>query len=543
MVDYDKALKPGTVLRGIKYDYRIDRVLGQGTFGITYLAYASDKKPGKRGELKADFAVAVKEFFMSDINERDGDEVSMGSKGNLFTNYRHKFDREARTLGQLKHNGIVKVHEMFNANGTSYYSMEYCEGGSLDDLIKAKGCLTEAEALNYFAQMAEALQFMHNNRMLHLDMKPGNVVLRGTGEAVLIDFGLSKQFDKNGVPESSTTIGGGTPGYAPIEQANYSEGGTLPVTMDIYALGATLYKMLTGTCPPVSSEVMLGFPDLPLLNHYVSSKTIVAIRRAMEAKPGDRFQSVADFAKALSGEVVVPPVPPVPPEPPVPPKPEPTPKPKPTPRPKPESRPKRSGGSGKWWLAAIAVVAVVVVAIIYANIGGTDTSAEGHEPVVEPVVQLTAEEQYNRGLDYANNDDYDNAVQWFRFAADRGYAPAQCYLGWCYDTGKGIAMDEYEAVKWYRKSAEQGNADAQCNLGVCYDNGEGVAKNAYEAVKWYRKSAEQGNASAQYNLGLCYEFGSGVGKDTSEAVMWYRKAAAQNYERAKERLDALGYSY
>ena len=78
---------------------------------------------------------------------------------------------------------------------------------------------------------------------------------------------------------------------------------------------------------------------------------------------------------------------------------------------------------------------------------------------------------------------------------------------------------------------------------MCYDNGEGVAKNAYEAVKWYRKSAEQGNASAQYNLGLCYEFGSGVGKDTSEAVMWYRKAAAQNYERAKERLDALGYSY
>ena len=110
----------------------------------------------------------------------------------------------------------------------------------------------------------------------------------------------SSSTDK-GEPESSTTIGGGTPGYAPLEQANYREdsGGKLPVTMDIYALGGTLYKMLTGERPPVASDVLIEFPEQPLRDHGVSDNVIAAIRRAMEAKPHDRYQSVAAFATAL----------------------------------------------------------------------------------------------------------------------------------------------------------------------------------------------------------------------------------------------------
>ena len=128
--------------------------------------------------------------------------------------------------------------------------------------------------------------------MLHLDLKPGNVMLRTDGEAVLIDFGLSKQFNDKDEPESSTTIGGGTPGYAPLEQANYREdSGKLPVTMDIYALGGTLYKMLTGKRPPVASDVLIEFPEQPLRDYKVSNNVITAIRRAMESKPHDRYQS------------------------------------------------------------------------------------------------------------------------------------------------------------------------------------------------------------------------------------------------------------
>ena len=303
MKTYDRALLPGTVLRGKKNSYRIDRVLGQGTFGITYLAYTTATVEGDLGRLKTEIQVAVKEFFMSDINGREGSTVTTGGSGGLFDKYRRKFARESVNLSNLNHRGIVNVVETFEANGTSYYAMEYCGGGSLDARIAECGGLPEGEALRYFGQIASALSYMHSQRMLHLDLKPGNVMLRASGEAVLIDFGLSKQFNDEGEPESSTTIGGGTPGYASLEQANYNEDdgdGKLPVTMDVYSLGATLYKMLTGKRPPVASDVMNnGLPEQPLRDHGVSNSVIAAIHRAMQPKSRDRYQSVADFAAAL----------------------------------------------------------------------------------------------------------------------------------------------------------------------------------------------------------------------------------------------------
>ena len=306
MVGYERALAPGTVLHGVEYNYRIDRVLGQGAFGITYLAYTTVTVGGGLGKLKTEVQVAVKEFFMRDINGREGTTVTFGGKGGLYEQYKHKFSREARNLSSLDHPGIVRVLETFESNGTSYYSMEYCGGGSLDALIAERGSLPQDEALKYFGQIADALGYMHGRHMLHLDMKPGNVMLRTSGEAVLIDFGLSKQYDDDGVPESSTTIGGGTPGYAPIEQTNYKEGdgsGSLPVTMDIYALGGTLYKMLTGERPPVASDLLVNFPEKPLRDHGVSDEVVAAIRRAMQPIPANRYQSVADFAKALQDNV------------------------------------------------------------------------------------------------------------------------------------------------------------------------------------------------------------------------------------------------
>ncbi len=302
MKTYNKALLPGTMLRGKKRDYRIDRVLGQGTFGITYLAYTKVTVDGDLGKLQPEIPVAVKEFFMGDINGREGSTVTTGGSGELFDKYRHKFARESANLANLNHANIVKVVETFEANGTSYYVMEYCGGGSLDTRIAECGGLPQGEALRYFGQIASALSYMHSRRMLHLDLKPGNVMLRTGGEAVLIDFGLSKQFTDDGEPESSTTIGGGTPGYASLEQANYNEDDSenkLPVTMDVYSLGATLYKMLTGKRPPVASDVLARFPEQPLRDHGVSDDVIAAIRHAMQPIPANRYQSVAAFAVAL----------------------------------------------------------------------------------------------------------------------------------------------------------------------------------------------------------------------------------------------------
>ena len=145
--------------------------------------------------------------------------------------------------------------------------------------------------------------------------------------------------------------------------------------------------------------------------------------------------------------------------------------------------------------------------------------------------------QCNLGSDYYNGtgvtQNFDEAVRWFRKAAEQGYADAQFRLGVCYENGTGVTQDLVEAVRWYRAAAEQGLSTAQCNLGICYEYGTGVAKDPVEAVRWYRAAAEQGHAQAQFNLGVCYKYGTGVAKNLVEAVKWYRKAAEQGYADAQ----------
>lgn len=303
-MNQNQALPAGTRLQGHSYAYEIERVLGQGSFGITYRARLC--LSGELGELASNVTVAVKEFFMKDINGREGTSVTSGSNTGVYSDYKAKFKREAVNLSRMKHPGIVKVLEAFEANNTFYYAMEYIEGGSLDTYIGEWGGLPEREALDCLERIGSALAFMHDNRMLHLDLKPLNVMRRADGRPVLIDFGLSKQYGSDGQPESSTTIGGGTPGYAPLEQANYHEGRDFPVTLDVYALGATLYKMLTGQTPPVAADVLNdGFPEEPLLRKQVSWKTIEVLRKAMSPMKKERWQTVGEFLGALDEEGTV----------------------------------------------------------------------------------------------------------------------------------------------------------------------------------------------------------------------------------------------
>ena len=308
-------LASGSLLQGATYRYTIERVLGQGTFGITYLASTVVQVEGALGTFESEIRVAVKEFFMRDLNERKGSQVSGGSQGGIYEHYRRKFAREAQNLSKLHHPNIVRVLESFEANNTVYYAMEFCEGGSLDELIAAQGGLSEAVALDYARQIGSALDYMHSEKVLHLDLKPGNVMLRKNGSVALIDFGLSKQYDEEGAPESSTTIGGGTPGYAPIEQANYREGGQFAAAIDVYALGATLFKMLTGERPAEASVLLNeGFPAEKLTAKGVSERTIAVVAKAMEGLKRNRYATVAEFLKALDGTAATPPVAPTPEE-------------------------------------------------------------------------------------------------------------------------------------------------------------------------------------------------------------------------------------
>lgn len=296
------SLAIGTILHGEAYDYKVMDVLGQGTFGITYKAKVEMK--GALGRLDSNMYVAVKEFFMKEINGRENSSVTSGStsNGGLFYYYRDKFEREARNLSTLSHPNIVKVLEAFHANGTTYYSMEYIDGISLDKKIaqSPQGRMPLTEAIETLKQISAAIAFMHSRNMLHLDVKPGNVMMRKDGTAVLIDFGLSKQYTSDGEPESSTKVGAGTPGYAPIEQASYHEGKGFPTMMDVYALGGTLFKMLTGQRPPEASEILNeGFPTDSLRQLFIPDNIVNSISKAMAPLKKDRWQTVDEFVNHL----------------------------------------------------------------------------------------------------------------------------------------------------------------------------------------------------------------------------------------------------
>ena len=288
------ALPVGTVLKGSNDSYMLLKTLGQGSFGITYLA----KNIVGEGEVEQLFC--IKEFFMRDINGRESTTVTSSNREGMFDYYKRKFEQESDHLSRLRHNNIVMVVDAFRANSTSYYVMQYIDGQSLDSLIAAKGRLSTDETVGITRQLGSALSCMHSKGMLHLDVKPANVMMADEKTAILIDFGLSKQYDKNGQPESSTTVGSGTPGYAPIEQANHCEGKDFPVQMDVYALGATMLKMLTGQRPPEASDILnFGFPKMEMKQKGVPQPIIGVVEKAMKPQCNRRYQTMELMMAAM----------------------------------------------------------------------------------------------------------------------------------------------------------------------------------------------------------------------------------------------------
>ena len=238
-------LQVGTILHGT---YKIESYLSSGGFGNTYLAK----------NIEFDETYAIKEFFVKGVCQRDGNSttirVSNAENANSFEQQREKFKKEARRLRSLSNPHIVKVYDLFEENGTAYYVMDYVDGENLSARLKRTNApLAESAVRNYLNQILDGLEAIHNEGMFHLDIKPANIMVDSHDVVKLIDFGASKQ--QSTVGGATISIGiSYTNGYAPKEQMaqSYDKFGAWT---DFYALGATVYKLLTNQDPPSISDL------------------------------------------------------------------------------------------------------------------------------------------------------------------------------------------------------------------------------------------------------------------------------------------------
>ena len=362
------ALKVSTGITLCNGRYELMKFLGKGGFGITYLGR----------HILLNKYVAIKEYFPKDNfrRESNGTQVSYSDKSVARRNI-EKFLKEAKTMAELNHEGVVKVNDVFEENNTAYYVMDYIEGKSLAEQLP----IAQEQALAYIKQAAEALQYVHTKGILHLDIKPANIMINQSGKAVLIDFGISKHYDSEGKGTSSSTQGYSS-GYSPIEQM--TPGGLKQFTppTDIYALGATLYKIISGTTPPTSTD--LADEETLSRPENMSREVFGFINKCMQQKRKDRPQTMSEvlgLIEALSGE-----------------KPKPKPKPKPTPKPEPKPKPKPDPNPNRRIIRIIAMVVLIIAVVVSVVMLVKDCSGRGTETATETLTETPIAETLSKQL-------------------------------------------------------------------------------------------------------------------------------------------------
>jgi hypothetical protein len=289
------ALAPGTVLLW----YEIEKVLGQGAFGITYLA--QDTNLHRR--------VAIKEYLPGQVARRAADGTVEALTSELtqdFTAGCQRFIAEARTLARFEHPNIVRVHNVFEANHTAYMVMQYEEGEGLDRILNRRETLAEPDLMAILHPLLAGLEAVHAQGFLHRDIKPANIFIRRDGTPVLLDFGSARQAVSGDARNLTSFV---SPGYAPIEQYA-GKGDQQGPWSDIYGLGATLYRAMTGKPPTDAVERSRAlavdssdsYETLATEGRY-SPELIAAVDAALRFRASERPQSIASWRE------IVPPAP------------------------------------------------------------------------------------------------------------------------------------------------------------------------------------------------------------------------------------------
>lgn len=405
-------LQAGYVLNG-GHPYILGAALGQGGFGITYIAL----------DMVTNQRVAIKEYYPTYCAVRSDAQTVTFYRGQeeVYHKGRERFLDEARVLKSLSDiKSIVNVLDFFEANNTGYLVMEFLEGDSLKSYAMKNGKFPAQEFLKQLRPLMEDIDQMHQRGVVHRDIAPDNIILTPDGQMKLIDFGAARSY----VGDKSMTVVV-KKGFAPIEQ--YMRHGSTAAT-DVYALAATIYYCTTGTVPPDSAERqyeedMLKSPIS--LGAELSKEQERAILKALEVQPKKRTQSVAELIKALEHA----------------PKPE---KPKPVKKAeKPKADPQKKP---KWILPAIAAVLLCILGGVLfldkespaasvqtepAQIAASEaTVPETTVPETEPPVILSEEEKYNEAVDFFNNGEYGKAAIAFGKLGDYRDAREQSFTLW-----------------------------------------------------------------------------------------------------------------
>jgi serine/threonine protein kinase len=279
--------------------YKIKDILGQGGFGITYLAHDNS----------LDRDVAIKEFMPQGMATRNEDYTLHSVKADddsvcTLEWGLERFIREAKTLSKFNHHNIVRVHTVFEANNTAYMVMSYEEGVTFQEILK-KRQPSEDELTDMIMGILDGLEGMHAEGFIHRDIKPGNIFIREDGSALLLDFGSARQAIGE---ETQTLTKVASPGYAPFEQY-YGRSDMQGPWTDIYALGATLYRAITGEAPidatfrnrSSGEEAIREIEDI-LDQHKdkYSPFFLRAVEHAIRTNHKERPQTVAEWRNMLT---------------------------------------------------------------------------------------------------------------------------------------------------------------------------------------------------------------------------------------------------
>ncbi|MBQ2608320.1 MAG: protein kinase [Paludibacteraceae bacterium] len=287
MAQKKNALPINTILAG---RYQIERVIGEGGFGITYYAR----------HLQLGTYVAIKEFFLSTYCQRrkNGKVTFVEITPDKYEKHLKRFQDEARTLCRLNNPHVVSVRDVFNENDTSYIVMDFVAGETLQHKIEREGAMPYDAAVNYMAQLCEAVEHIHSHRILHRDIKPENIIITPSNNVVLIDFGSARSFVHDQEQRHTAML---TVGYAPIEQ--YTATGKKGNYTDLYAVGGTFYFILTGKKPIPAADRIVNdeLVEPRAINPNIPEAANRTIMKALNVKPEDRYQTVQEFRADLLG--------------------------------------------------------------------------------------------------------------------------------------------------------------------------------------------------------------------------------------------------